>query len=276
MKKILATLVLVTFAFAANAQLFVSANIGGAMKSGNTHTTTHVTIVTDSTVATDVPLDETKTFTGGLRIGYKFGRIQAGIAGSYTMGTTVFQTVDHSLMPIPTQDGYSFEGTTTTKVTSFMVAPFIRYDIIQAGDVSLFAELHAFYSMQNDPEQEIHLAIKKGQETFISTDTNFISELHTTALGVQVIPGLSWQLSKHCSLDLYFDFLSLAYASSTTESTTHNYSFKFSGVSDYAITDESTSMTVKSSSFEGGLHGSPLLTQLGSSNWVRVGFNFTF
>lgn len=276
MKKILATLILVTFAFAANAQLFVSANIGGAMKSGNTHTTTHVTIVTDSTVATDVPLDEVKSFTGGLRIGYKFGRIQAGIAGSYTMGTTVFQTVDRSLMPIPTQEGYSFEGTTTTKTTSYMVAPFVRYDIIQAGDVSLFAEVHAFYSVQNNPEQDIHLAIMKGKETFISTDTNFTTELNTTALGVQVIPGLSWQLSKHCGLDLYFDFLSLAYATSTTVATTHNYTFKFSGISDYAITDESATVTTKSSSFEGGLHGTPLLTQLGSSNWVRVGFNFTF
>lgn len=276
MKKILATLILVTFAFAANAQLFVSANIGGRLSSGNTRTNTHVTIVTDSSVTTNVPLDDIKAFTGGLRVGYKFGRLQVGVAGAYNMNTSVFQQVDRSLMPIPSQAGYSFTGTTTTKTTSFMVAPFIRYDVIQAGDVSLFAEVHAFYSKANDPEHDIHLAVMKGTEPFFSTDSSFTSELNTTALGVQVIPGLTWQLNKYCSVDLYLDFLSLAYASSTTISTIHNYTFNFTGVNDYSITDQSITQTTKASSFEGGLHGTPLLTQLGSSNWVRVGFNFTF
>lgn len=276
MKKILATLILVTFAFAANAQLFVSANIGGRINSGNTKTSTHVTIVTDSTVVTDVPMDDVKAFTGGVRVGYKFGRLQAGVAGAFNMSTTVQPTVDFSLMPIPTQAGYSFTGTTTTKVTSFTVAPFIRYDIIQAGDVALFAEVHAFYSKQNDPEHDIQMSIVKDGVPFITSDTSFTAECNTTALGVQVIPGLSWQLSKHCAIDLYLDFLSLAYASSTTLSTVHKYSFSFIGISGYTITDQSITTEAKTTSFEGGLHGTPLLTQLGTSNWVRVGFNFTF
>ena len=276
MKRFILTLALAAFAYAANAQLFVSANIGGAMSSGNTNTVTHVTIVTDSTVVTDKPADKLNNFTGGLKVGYKFGRIQVGVAGSYSMETVTRDGVDPTLIPVISTSGFVTTGEVTTKSTAITVAPYVRFDIIQAGDVALFAELHGFYTMLQDPSVSGHVDIKKEGIDYRSYDTTFTQVMNGTSLGVQVIPGLSWQLSSHCSLDLYFDILSVAYAKSTMVSEQCQFNARITGANTYKLDETRTTVTSNTTEISGGLTGTPLLTQLHSRNWVRVGFSFTF
>lgn len=288
MKKIVLTLALVVFAFAANAQLVVSANIGGSMTSGNVNTYRHVTIVLDSTSNMDMPMEKHTDFTGGLKIGYKFGKAQAGIAGSYSMYTIENQKLDPTIIPIiGVYEGVNYgivsvasTGGMETKGSSFTVAPYFRYDFIKAGDVSIFAELDLFFSRSNNPT--IHAwesNINPGVNWSLDLDSTFSRPMVTTSLGVSVVPGLSWQLTNNCGIDLYLDFLSLAYSKSTTVRMDNDYRFRLvaEGTVMHVETDVvSTITTIEQSQLGGGLTGTPLLTEMGKNNWVRVGFNFTF
>ncbi len=276
MKRFILTLVLAAFAFAANAQLFVSANVGGSMSSGNVNSVTHITIVTDSTIITDTPLDKSSSFSGGLKVGYKFGRIQVGVAGSYSMGSTTSQSIDPTQIPVISTTGFVTTGETTIKSSSITVAPYVRFDIIQAGDIALFAELHGFYTMLQDPSLSAHVDIKKSGNDYRAYDTTFSPVMHGTSLGAQVIPGLSWQLDKHCSLDLYFDILSVAFTKTTMVEEQCVYDARITGMDTYKLDVTRTTVTTNTTDISGGLTGTPLLTELHSRNWVRVGFSFTF
>ena len=277
MKRFILTLVvLAAFAYTANAQLFVSANVGGAMSSGNINTVTHITIVTDSTITTDVPTDKSSNFCGGLKVGYKFGRLQVGVTGSYSMETLTRQGIDPTLIPVISTTGFNTTGEITAKSTAITVAPYLRYDIIQAGDIALFAELHGFYTMKQDPSISGHVVITKDNKDYKTYDTTFTQVANGTSLGVQVIPGLSWQLDKHCSLDLYFDILSVAFAKTTVVEEQCEYNAHITGMDTYKLDVTRTTVTTNTTDISGGLTGTPLLTQLHSRNWVRVGFSFTF
>ena len=288
MKKIVLSLVLVCAALAANAQLVISANIGGNMSSGNVNTFRHVTIVLDSTSNVDVPKESYTNFTGGLKIGYKFGKAQVGIAGSYNMYTIENQMLDPTIIPIiGVYNGVNYgilgiitTGGMETKGSSFTVAPYFRYDIVKSGDVSIFAELDLFFSRSNNPtihawESNVNPALN----WTLDLDSTFSRPMVTTSLGVSVVPGLSWQLTNNCGIDLYLDFLSLAYSRTTTVRMDNEYSFKMSAVGTVMQVQTnvvSTVTTIEDTQFGGGLTGTPLLTELGKNNWVRVGFNFTF
>lgn len=278
MKKILLSLAFAAFAFAANAQLVVSANIGGTMTSGNIQVKSHVTEPVDSTAGPNItPLDKETSFTGGLKIGYKFGRCQVGISGAYNMYTTTTVNLDPNLVPVmPTAAGMVTTGTVITKGNSYTIAPYFRYDIIQTGDVSIFAELSGCYTKMNDPVVNATLHYSSTVPTRpIEMDTVITSPhpLNSTTIAVRVTPGLSWQLSKHCGIDLYLDFLSLAYAKTNTQRIDPKYSFDYATLK---VTTEQTEVTTEESRFGGALTGTPLLTELGENNWVRVGFNFIF
>lgn len=277
MKKIVLTFALAAFAFAANAQFVISANIGGNMTSGNTITTTHITVVTDSTFTSDVPMQSTTNFTGGIKAGYKFGKFQAGIAGSFSMYTYENQELDPTIIPIPGNiiSTIATTGSMSTKGNVITVSPYLRYDFLTAGDVSLFAELSFNYSMSNNPE--VHATMKNvGPMNFsLSLDSTFTRPLSSTTMGVNLVPGLSWQLSKNCGIDLYLDFLAIAYSSTNAIRTVIDYEYHFNGV-DLTYFATPHDIITTESSFGAALTGTPLLTQLGANNWVRVGFNFTF
>ena len=279
MKKIVLTFVLAAFTFAANAQLVISANIGGSMTSGNTHTNTHVTVVTDSTASFDTPLENTLAYNAGIKIGYKFSqKFQVGISGCYSSSTSENQPLDGSIVPMISNSINTFitTGTMSTKTSAFTVAPYFRYDFLQAGDVALFVELSGFYTRTMPPiiNAEIHNIGPMGF-TLDTTFTDITRPLTSTSFGVNVVPGLSWQLSKHCGIDLYMDFLALAYSVTTTTRTDINYTFRFSNLTLSYETDMTT-YTTKETKMGAAITGTPLLTPLGVNNWVRVGFNFTF
>ena len=82
MKRIFLTLALAVFAFSANAQFIISANIGGSKFSGDTTIHTQVSVATNSETDTTIyPVAKTN-LTAGLKLGYKFGNFNVGIDGS--------------------------------------------------------------------------------------------------------------------------------------------------------------------------------------------------
>ena len=130
--------------------------------------------------------------------------------------------------------------------------------------------------MKQDPSVSGHVAITKDNKDYRTYDTTFTQVMNGTSLGVQVIPGLSWQLDKHCSLDLYFDILSVAFAKTTIVEEHCVYNARITGMDTYKLDETRTTVTTNTTDISGGLTGTPLLTQLHSRNWVRVGFSFTF
>lgn len=278
MKKIVLTLALAIIAFAANAQLVISANIGGAMTSGSTFTKTQVTGGQEYTVSKEIPLEQTTTLTGGVKIGYQFGRCQAGLSGAFTQVSGANMPLDPTIVPIMQNriEGMLTFGSMTMKRSSFTIAPYFRYDIIKAGDVSLFAEIDLLYSRAMSPICKAAVYDSSTVMPFVhDTIGEFPHPMESTTMGASIVPGLSWQLSKHCGIDLYLDFLALVYSQTTTMRTDFDWTFSFVGstlITQYTeVTTNTTEQNIGAS-----ITGTPLLTNLGANNWVRVGFNFTF
>lgn len=278
MKKIVLTLALAIFAFAANAQLVISANIGGAMTSGTTFSQTKVTGGLEYTRSNDIAMPKSTTLTGGIKIGYQFGKCQAGVAGSFTQVSGENLPLDPTIVPIIQNvvEGMITTGSMTSKASSFCVAPYFRYDIIKAGDVSLFAELNLLYAKSMSPTCTAHVHDSSILMPFIhDTVGTFPHPMDVTTMGASIVPGLSWQLSTHCGIDLYLDFLAFAYSQATTVRTDFDWSFRFVGTTLISEYTEVTT-TTKEQNFGASITGTPLLTNVGANNWVRVGFNFTF
>lgn len=286
MKRILLTLALAVLTLSANAQFFISANVGGNKFSGSTDTHTQISVVADIEYDTVSFLESTTSFTGGLKAGYKFGKAQIGVAGSYSMYNSIHQPLDPTLVPIigNIMPNWVSSGEMSSHGASFTVSPYFRYDILTAGDVALFVELHLFYSQMMNPTID-SVSVNNHMEmngapvitSYFTWDTaSAVVPRNSTSYGVRVTPGLSWQLTNHCGIDLYLDFLSLAYTKINRTDTRLDYNFKVSGAG--TVTYDYTATTINTSSTEwgGGLMGTPLLTEQGVNNWVRVGFNFTF
>lgn len=286
MKRILLTLALAVLTLSANAQFFISANVGGNKFSGTTLTHTQISVVADIEYSDTSFLESTTSFTGGLKAGYKFGKAQVGVAGSYSMYNSIHQPLDPTLVPIigNIMPNWVSSGEMSSHGSSFTVAPYFRYDVLTAGDVSLFIELSLFYTQMQNPtidtaKVDNHMEVNGVPvvTSYFTWDTvGALVPRNSTTYGARVTPGLTWQLSKHCGIDLYLDFLSLAYSQTKSIDTRLDYNFRVSGTGtvtyDYTLTTVNTSST----DFGGALTGTPLLTKQGVNNWVRVGFNFTF
>lgn len=281
MKKILLTFALVGFVFAANAQLFISANGGGSVTSGTLSQTTRISIQKDTSYTLKNDLPKQTSWTAGLKVGYRYKRFQLGVSGSYSSTNESNLPIDSTL--VPNYSALSKFGTADIKgnmnrtTTSFTIAPYFRAEVIQAGDIALFLELSGFYTKVNDPSVTSHLDVSLNRAALLTADTSFTQLKHSTSLGARLTPGLSWQISKHCGVDLYFDFLSFTYSSIKTMARTYYFqplytSSEFTGYRTQDVHDEETTETI----IGGGLTGTPLLTKLNEHNWVRVGFNFTF
>ena len=286
MKRILLTLALAVLTLSANAQFFISANVGGYKFSGSTQKHTQISVVADIEYDTNSFLESTTSFTGGLKAGYKFGKAQIGVAGSYSMYNSIHQPLDPTLVPIIGNilPNWVSSGEMSSHGASFTVSPYFRYDVLTAGDVSLFIELELFYTqMQNliidtakvDNYMEVN-GVPVATSYFSWDTTNAVVPRNSTSYGARVTPGLSWQLSKHCGIDLYLDFLSLAYSQTKSTDTRLDYNFMVSGAGTVTYDYTATTINTTTTDFGGALTGTPLLTKQGVNNWVRVGFNFTF
>ena len=82
MKRLILSISLIICTIAAQSQIFVSLNAGGAISSGNTTTTTRITVSTDSTITTTTPHIGSSTLGAGFRFGYKTGKVMFGIGAN--------------------------------------------------------------------------------------------------------------------------------------------------------------------------------------------------
>ena len=278
MKKLSLSIALVLCAFVAQSQIFVSLNAGGSFSSGNTNTVSVISVAADSTTSTDVPHVGTSSFQGGFRFGYKTGKVMFGIGANYTVASVDNQPLDSTLIPIYPKRLWTTEGTMTTQSSIITVAPFFRYDIVKAGDISLFAELNAFYTMEQNPTVTAHQIFTAGTNDPIEKDTTFTQVKNATGFGARITPGLNWMLTPNISLDLYLDFLSIAYASYTRTYETYNFAFTTNNMGTIVNHEQTitTTVTEKSTDIDLGIFGTPNWGSADPGNFVRVGLNICF
>lgn len=286
MKKILLTLALFALATMAHAQFVVSAQLGGSFTQGSSASETvfnGASPITgnDTTIITNVGYEYNKplSLTAGVKLGYQTGTMQFGLAASFSYyRLSGNQTADDYIANNPNTEAIDHRpvdtlyGIFSQYRTGFSFAPYVRYELIQLGDIAFFAELNAYYTRANYSHHHDFLDWTR-REMHYTIDTAFSIPESSVSLGAKITPGLSWQISPHCSLDLYFDIISFSFD--------HTVLFRRTVIDEYDYTTtprvlgRRTTIDVTATSNQLGfaISGSTLLPE---RNWVRVGFNYTF
>lgn len=258
MKKLLLTVVLAAFAFAANAQFVVGGNIafltnGGSMK------------YTAGTTEMNVPAadDGSGYFAKGWslllapKVGYQLNdKMQAGISLQFETGSEKNYT--------PYVAGYAidanFEGWSQVSYSAFGIAPYFRYTLCTLGKFNVFCEAQAaFEFIGKDKYHDFNTAISSvgvaaNDDTYEGSVKGFIFDFTVT-------PGLNYKINDNISADLYVDLLGLEFLSVKT--TDDNYS----GTNDVRVNTENTF------GFVANLAPQTLNSHLGL---FRLGFNYHF
>lgn len=292
MKKTLLILTLMALAATVNAQFVVSAQLGGSYALGSTTPTTtfyghtpsgadSVAILPTDTVTHQNPL----SLTLGFKFGYQTGRIQFGLAASYSfshlhsnMSPTEFN--QNKILPDyrnplkPNNPNVDYEGWYVQYQSSFMVAPYFRFEVIQVGDVAFFLELNAYYAMSFQPIRR-DFADWYCFDMHNTIDTTYHVQDSSHSFGVKLIPGLSWQLSPHCFIDLYFDLMAISFDKSVHKIKEINDEYIFtSGTPTLA---NRTIINTTTSDVNIGYMAKGITSLCpANNNWVRIGINYTF
>lgn len=280
MKKILLTLSLVALAAVSQAQFVASLQLGGNTSKGS-YTIAKETRNNDTIIITPEIQDTVGTpisLTGGFKFGYQFGRFQAGVTGSFTWNHYYSkQSVDEYAqinddfdISKPKDD---FVGWYTQKYTAYTIAPYFRCDLINFGDVTLFAELDFYYTKVNNPHRRDFIDWYQ-YEMHSTIDTNYEVVINSVSLGAKIVPGMTWQLSGHCSVELYLDFMAFCYDRTTNNSITVVDEYDYTALPRILARRTTTTVDQVVTEMGFGVTGSPLLSN--DRNWVRVGFNYTF
>lgn len=273
--------------FTSKAQFVISLQAGGSYATGSTafESTCYTispltgddTIIYDSGESTpDVPLG----LTIGLKVGYQTRKAQFGIAGSFS-----YNHVSGDLAPVTylrTHSGPqpldsisvldSLIGQYSQYRFGYTIAPYIRYELIQLGDLAFFAELCAYYTYAGPSQRREYLDWYR-REMHHTIDTSYSIPVTSTSFGARITPGLSWQLSPKCYVDLYFDILALSADFTKLDRTTVVTEWNDTGGDPIPSIRTETHSITSTSDFGFGVVGTPLLS---NRNWVRAGFTVTF
>lgn len=312
MKKTLLTIALLACAVAGQAQFVVSLHLNGMRPTLN-QTTDYSTLYrqynyeientptgisyrfigfTDSTVTDQKQYDADNYLAlgGGAKIGYQIQRLQFGVSGTFNWHyTNADQDAARYMAANPNCDVFplkkqaqltdtmileQYTGWFKEQFTSFTIAPYVRYELLQAGDLALFLEANAFFSKVNKPKHHDYLDWYY-REMHGTIDTTFDVDHSTMSYGVLVTPGLSWQLSPNCLLDLYFDVLSIGYR--YTKETTVDVIDEYDYTASPRVLSRRTTITTTLEDTHLGfdLQAAPMANR-NYATWVRVGFSYTF
>lgn len=293
MKKIFLTLALMAFAATASAQFVVSAQLGGSYAFGSTTpdaTFTGISTLTGADTTYAVPSDTLTRdnplyLTIGAKFGYQIGRLQIGLAASFAwshdrcdMAPAAFNRnrilPDH-LNPLdPSAPNVDYVGWYKQRRSSFTISPYLRYELIQLGDAAFFLELSGYYTRTNQPIRH-DFVDWYCHEMHSTIDTTYHILDSATSIGAKVTPGLSWQLSPHCYIDLYLDVLAFTFDRTVHINTDIFDEYISTSGTPTLASRTTTTLTSTTTDIGFGVNGSNLLSPTGR-NWVRVGFNYTF
>ena len=287
MKKILLTISVLLLAHLANAQFVVSAQLGGAFSRGSSAFESVYTgpspVTGLDTVITDTgshKFDKPISASIGLKFGYQMGKLQFGIAGMFAYSrisgnfsveefTRLHPTIE-AVRVKPPHD--SLVANYSQYQTAFSVSPYLRYELIQMRDLAFFAELNAYYSKTNYSHRHEFLDWYR-LEMHHTIDTSYTIPESTVSIGAKITPGLSWQLSPKCCIDLYLDIIAFSFDKSVYTKTTVVEEYDYTTTPRVLSRVTTTDLTATTRQIGFGIAGSSLFSE---RNWIRVGFNYTF
>lgn len=303
MKKLFLTICLLAAVAVANAQFVVSVQMGGYRAVTGATTTL---LPTYDTAGVPLPIFDTlntlpvnnTSATLGVKFGYQLGRVQFGISGSFTeyfsngeQTPQMYQADNPNsvLMPVETyiqrDDGIrntiqyadyvdDYMGQFNERFNSFTIAPYLRCELVQVGDVAFFAELSGFFTKVNKPFHHDYLDWY-AFEMHNTIDTSYTINRSSVSYGAAITPGMSWQLTPYCCLDLYFDLLSIAYRKSTLTEVTVEDLYNYADRDRFLARRTETTQITETTSL--GYYAAGIQSFTDSyRNLVRVGLSFTF
>lgn len=222
MKKVLLTLALAAFAFAANAQFVIGGQISYNTEGGNELTSTYVG-ATSTTTNLNMPGVQNAGFyenTSDLiilpKIGYQLNdNMQVGAK----LGVIWSKDVDYTNFYNEYTNIPDFEGWEKTTGMDVMIAPYFRYNLMEMGNFTLFCEatlgfrfglnptVHQFNVAYTDPITGLPVDA-------VDKDVDWIKNTSTT-ISLDIVPGLNYKFNDNLSADLYLNVAALAFSHRT-------------------------------------------------------------
>lgn len=225
MKKVLLTITLAAFAFAANAQIIVGGNLGfNAYDSKSLETT----ILPGGTTTVETINPRTFNLHFMPKIGYQIDdNMSAGIILGYSMDKrrTVLTSptgADAQMFAAAAMGNLTdYAGTRKWSATEITIQPYFRYTLMEFNEMSLFAEA------------SVPVTIHPAEETLLEEEGVYGGSRHTVevntldnkslSIGVNITPGLNYTFNDWLNLDVYFNALSLGYTLTKITTSNDNY-----------------------------------------------------
>lgn len=267
MKKVLLTLTLAAFAFAANAQFVVGGQLGFNSNSGNT---ARETVSGSTTTKWTVPTNHGTSFSILPKIGYQLNdnmQVGAALGVTYTYNRTFTPGVYGTTATAPAIKDR--EDWTDQWNLGFQIAPYFRYNLTQLGNFNVFCEValpihingksnfHRYASAYTDALNVQHKEV----------DTSYVGNTNSGYFGITITPGLNYKLNENISLDLYVDLLGLSF--------THGWTNTFvdSTVPGGNTNTSDTRVTTNTFNFTANMNAQSVASHF---NLFRIGFNYHF
>ena len=257
MKKVFLTLVAVATMGIANAQLFVGGDLSFMSSSAKQEVTQ------DGVTQTDKGMPKLTNWMIAPKIGFQTDKLAFGVA--FGMGGQKVYYKNEAADPV-----YTY----TEKFTGFGAIPFVRYNLVEAGNLALFAEL------------QIPIMSGKSKEKYESGSyTEEATGLKFFELGVSIVPGLSYNFTDNLSLDVYLDIIRLGYYMDkyTIEDVDNNYK-NVTTLSRFEVGAQTYPMSFGHSdeyveamqSFDKEASSSAKPIKYGVQSPIKIGLNFKF
>lgn len=210
MKKIVLTLALAAFAFAANAQFVIGGQIGFNTDGGNTWNRYAAAGTTPTEYI--IPHDSYTDFVFAPKFGYNLNeKMHVGITLGFTSEVHKDYSSNYAVLYRTYKD---FEGWDKTTSNGFYFAPYFRYTFMSYNKLSFFAEAQLAYRMT--PKSKVHSYNTAVAGVIDAHNTTVEGKTTTNTLTIAAVPGVNYRFSNHFSADLYIDLLGISFVNRTT------------------------------------------------------------
>lgn len=242
MKKVLLTIALAAFAFAANAQFVVSGSASFSTNGGSTYGLFETTETGVNNAERNVPNNISNLFTFGPSIGYMLNdKMQVGLG----FGLTINYNKNFGVNRINPATGVSYaysnpnlDAEDWRKVSSvdFTIAPYFRYYFMEVGKFNFFCQANVKWTINGRPTTHVFATKIDANATYgpavalDAIDTTYTGtyvatmgmygekvevKKHTETdmeLGIEILPGVSYKFNDNFSADMYFGFASVNFS----------------------------------------------------------------
>lgn len=250
MKKVILTIALAAFTFAANAQFILGGEISFNTTGGSDNYEAN-----SPANAFSVPNTATNDLTIAPVISYVINdKMQVGLEFDIIMSSAKNYT-----FPAYAADKEDWNKTTSTR---YAIAPYFRYYFATAGDFSFFCQAQLGYGWA---PRDKNNTFSNVTSTEVSTETKGNTSM--SVIDLSITPGVNYRINEHFSADLFIDLAGLSF----THTATKNYgAMTTSGWDDDFLVNTDV---VNNFGFNANANAQTIANHLGN---FRIGINYHF